>query len=174
MSSLFFKEADLSVTRHWHHSSSRKEGYTQHGCASHWFAVISFFVPLSVWCSSVNRIHELAFAVASLPSALVCRWSALVSGPHCVREGESFFERLVGQNLWRLESLVERVGVFASSGKADALHCGEELTRVFPGAVFEILLHIGGRIGSAADLDSCSEFFRWLSQTREDEWWHGW
>ena len=53
-----------------------------------------------------------------------------------MRERESHFERLVGQNLWRLESFVKHVGDFASSGKIDAVSCGEAPTRVLPGAVF--------------------------------------
>ena len=67
-----------------------------------------------------------------------------MSEPHCVTERESDFERLVGQNLWRLESLVKQVGDFASSGKADTVPCGEEPARVLPGAVLGILLRIGG------------------------------
>ena len=51
-----------------------------------------------------------------------------MSEPHCVRERESDFERLVGQNLWRLESLVKQVGYFASSGRADTVR-GKEPTR---------------------------------------------
>ena len=81
----------------------------------------------------------------------------------------------------RQETLVSAVsdrdpavtGDFASPGKADTVPCGEEPTRVFPGAVCEIFLDIGGEIGSAADLDCCSEIYQWLSQTRKDEWWHG-
>ena len=95
-----------------------------------------------------GRNVALALAVASLPSALVGNWSALVSEPHCVRERESDFERLVGQNLWRLESLVKQVGYFASSGRDDPVLCGKEPRRVFPGAAFEILLHIGGRLAA--------------------------
>ena len=83
-----------------------------------------------------GRNVALALAVASLPSALVGRWSAPASEPHCVRERASDFERLVGQNLWRLESLVKQVEDFASSGKADTVPCGEESTRVFPAAIF--------------------------------------
>ena len=64
-----------------------------------------------------------------------------MSGPHCARERESDFERLVGQNLWRLDSLVKQVGDFASSGKVGTVPCGEEPTRASPGAVFEMLLH---------------------------------
>ena len=60
------------------------------GCASHWLAVTNV---------------ALALVVAGLPSALVGRWSALVSEPHGVRERESDFERLVGQNLWKLTFL---------------------------------------------------------------------
>ena len=77
-----------------------------------------------------------------------------------MRERESDFERLVGQNLWTLESFVEHVGDFASSGKVETVPCGEEPTRVFPGAVFEILLLIRGSFGSAADLDCCSEIYQ--------------
>ena len=76
-----------------------------------------------------------------------------------MREQESDFERLVGQNLWRLESLVKQVGDFASSGKADAVPCGEEPTRVFPGAVFEILLHIGGGLAAQLILTVVQNFF---------------
>ena len=47
-----------------------------------------------------------------------------------------------------LESLVKQVGDFASSGKVGFHSCGEEPTRVFPGAVSEILLHIGGRLAA--------------------------
>ena len=75
----------------------------------------------------------LALAVACFPSALVGRWSAPVSEPYCERERESDFERLVGQNLWRLESFVKQVGDFASSGKADFYSRGEEPTRVLQG-----------------------------------------
>ena len=110
---------------------------------------------------------------AARQETLVGRWSAAVSEPHCVRERDSDFERLVGQNFWRPEPLVKQVGDFASPGKADTVPCGEEPTRVFPGAVCEIFLDIGGEIGSAADLDCCSEIYQWLSQTRKDEWWHG-
>ena len=53
-------------------------------------------------------------AAASLSSALVGRWSAPVAEPHCVRERESDVERLVGQNLWRLETLVRPVGDLGS------------------------------------------------------------
>ena len=59
-----------------------------------------------------------------------------MSEPHCVRERDSDFERVVGQNLSSLGSLVKQVGDFASSGKADAVPCGEESTRVFPAPVF--------------------------------------
>ena len=61
----------------------------------------------------LERSVVCSLAVASVPSALVGRWSALVSEPHCERERESDFERLVGQNLWRLESLVKQVGDFS-------------------------------------------------------------
>ena len=67
-----------------------------------------------------------------------------MSEPHRERERESDFERLVGQNLWRHESSVKQVRDFASSGKADIEARGEEATRGFPGAMFEILLHFGG------------------------------
>ena len=60
----------------------------------------------------------------------------------------SDFERVVVQKLWRLESLVEQVGDFASSGKADTVPCGEETTCVFPGAVIDIFLHIGERLAA--------------------------
>ena len=106
-----------------------------------------------------GRNIALALAVAGVPSALVCRWSAPVSEPHCVREQASDFERLIGQSLWRLESLVKRVGDFASSGKVDTVRCGEEPTRVFPGAAFEILLHTGEnwqQLILTADLESRS------------------
>ena len=59
-----------------------------------------------------------------------------MSEPHCVRERASDFIRLVGQNLWKLEALLKQDGDFASSGKVDTVPCGEEPTRVFPGAVF--------------------------------------
>ena len=104
--------------------------------------------------ASTGHMHDpgrsvaSSLAVASLPTALVGRWSAPVSEPYCVRERESDFERLVGQNLWRLESLVKQVGDFASSGKTDTVPYGEESTRLFPRAVFEILLHIGGRLAA--------------------------
>ena len=62
-------------------------------------------------------------------------------------ERETDFERLVGQDLWRVESLVKQVGEFVSYGKAEIVPCGEELPRVFPGVVFETLLHVGGREG---------------------------
>ena len=65
-----------------------------------------------------------------------------------MRKRESDFERLVGQNLWRLESLVKQVEGFASSARDDTVLCGEEPTRVFPGAAFEILLHVGGRLAA--------------------------
>ena len=73
-----------------------------------------------------------------------------MSEPHCERERASDFEGHVGQNLWRLESFVEQVGDFAFSGTADFYSRGEGLTRVLQGAVFEILLNIGG--GLAAQL----------------------
>ena len=95
-----------------------------------------------------GRNVALALAVAGLPSALVGRWSVLVSEPHCVKERESDSEPFVGQNIWRLESLVKQVGDFASSGKVDTVTCGEEPTRVFPGAVFEILRQIGGGLAT--------------------------
>ena len=56
-----------------------------------------------------------ALAVTCFSSALVGRCSAPVSEPHCVRERETDFERLVGQNLWMFEFLVKQVGEFASS-----------------------------------------------------------
>ena len=90
-----------------------------------------------------------ALAVASLPKRSG-RWSAPVSEPHCVRERETAFERLVGQNILRPQSLVKQVGDFASPGKVEAIPCGEERPHVFPGAVSEILLHVGG--GLAAQL----------------------
>ena len=76
-----------------------------------------------------------------------------MSKPHCVRERETDFERLVGQNLWRLESLVKQVGDVASSGKVGTVPCGEEHPSVFPGAVFDILPHVGE--GLAAQLVDC-------------------
>ena len=59
-----------------------------------------------------------------------------------MRERESDFGRLVGQSLWRLESLVKQVGEFASSGKLETVPCGEELPRVFPGVAYML---VGGR-----------------------------
>ena len=73
-----------------------------------------------------------------------------MSEPHCARERESDFERLVGQNLWRPESLVKQVGYFASSEKADA--------GVLPGAVFEILLHIGRGLAAQLTLTVVQKF----------------
>ena len=99
---------------------------------------------------NLGRNVALALADASLSSAPVGRWRAAASEPHCERERASDFERHVGQNLWRVESLVKQVGDFASSGKADFYSRGEVPTRVLQGAVFEILLHIGG--GLAAQL----------------------
>ena len=120
-----------------------------------------------------GRNVALALAVASLPSALVGRWSALVSEVHCVRKRESDFERLVGQNVWRLESLVKQVEGFASSGRADTVPCGTEPRRVFPGAAFEILLPIGGRLAAQLILTVGQIFYQWLSQTCKDECWRG-
>ena len=94
-----------------------------------------------------GRNVALALAVASLPSALV--WNAPVSEPHCEKERESDFERLVGQNFWRLESLVKQVGL-CLIWKSRFYSRGEEPTRVLQGAVSEILMHIGG--GLAAQL----------------------
>ena len=71
-----------------------------------------------------------------------------MSEPHFVRERESKIERLVGQNLWRLESLVKQVGEFATSGKVETVLCGEERPPVFPGVVCEMVLHIGGRLAA--------------------------
>ena len=77
-----------------------------------------------------GRNVALALAVASLSSAPIGRWSAPVSVPHSEKERESDLEQLVGQDLWRVESLVKQVGEFASSGKADFHSRGEEPTRV--------------------------------------------
>ena len=111
--------------------------------ASHGFAVTSFLYrcrsgaqAFTGHMQAPGRKVAFALAVARLRSALVGRWSAPVPEPHCVRERKSDFERLVGQNLWRLESLVKHVGDFASSGQVDIVPFGEEPTRVFPGAVF--------------------------------------
>ena len=95
----------------------------------------------------MEEMSRLALAAAGLPSAPFGRWSAPVSEPHCERERASDFERHFGQNL---ESFVEQGGDFASSGTADFYSRAEELTRVLQGAVFEILLYIGG--GLAAQL----------------------
>ena len=48
----------------------------------------------------------------------------------------------MGQNLWRLESLVKQVGEFASSRRVETVPCGDKLPRLFRGVAFEILLHI--------------------------------
>ena len=61
----------------------------------------------------MEEMSRLALAAAGLPSAPFGRWSAPVSEPHCERQRVSDFERLFGQNLWRLESFVEQVGDFA-------------------------------------------------------------
>ena len=49
-----------------------------------------------------------------------------MSERHCVREREIDFERLVGQNLWRVEFLVKQVGEFASFGEVhpETVPCG--------------------------------------------------
>ena len=82
----------------------------------------------------------------------------LYPSQHRVRERESDFERLVRQNLWRLESRVKQVGDFASSGNTDTVPCGEEPTRVVPGAVFEIVLHIGEELAAQLILTVVQEF----------------
>ena len=69
-----------------------------------------------------------------------------MSVPHCVRERESDFERLVGQNLWRVESLV-RSEILPSEKSILSLVVWET-TRVFAGAVLEILLHTGGELAA--------------------------
>ena len=56
-----------------------------------------------------------------------------------MRDRETDFERLVGQNLSGLESLIKQVGEFVSSRKVETVPFGEELPRLFPGVAFEIL-----------------------------------
>ena len=105
-----------------------------------------------------------ALAVAGLPSAVVGRGNASVSEPRCVRERETDFELLVGQNFWRLESLVKQVGEFTSSGRVETVPCGEELPRVFPGAVFNIFLRIGGRLAAQLIVTAVLWFFNGCSR----------
>ena len=122
------------------------------------YRCLSGFRALTVHMHNPGRNVALALAVAGLPSALVGRWTAPVSEPHCVRERESDFERLVGQNLWRLEFLVKQVGDFASSGKVDEVPRGEERARLFQGAVAEILLDISGGLATQLILTVVQKF----------------
>ena len=57
--------------------------------------------------------------------------------------------------------------------EANTVPCGEELPRVFLGVAFEILLHIGGGIGSSLDCDDHSVVYQWLLQTCEGVRWRG-
>ena len=113
------------------------------------------FVPLSVWCSRASRTHAQLWKTCRIsPCCCSSPQCAPGSKPHCVREGETDVERLVGQNLWRLESLVKQVGEFAPSRRVETVPCGEELPRLFPGVAFEILPR------------GCSAVYQWLFQTR--------
>ena len=74
-----------------------------------------------------GRNVALGSAVDSLTTALVGRWSDLVSEPRCAREREHGFERLVGQNLWRLAVLRQTGRRVCFVQKAETVPCGEEL-----------------------------------------------
>ena len=67
--------------------------------------------------------------------------------------------------------LLDRSGDFASSDKADTVFCCEEPTCVLPGAVFEILLHIGGGLAAQLILTVVQRFIAGCPRTCEDEWW---
>ena len=129
--SSFLGRDDRATTLLWHKTRS----WSSDQCHDRSWVCVAL-----IWCNILflyrcrsgaqaltGHMHNLgrnvarALAVASLASALVGRWSVPVSEPHCVRERESDFERLVGQNLWGLESLVKQVGDCASSGKADTV-----------------------------------------------------
>ena len=114
----------------------------------------------SFWCSMRPpvrhfgfRLHEMSRkpSVAGLPSTLVGRSSAPVSEPHCVRERQTDCGRLVGQNLWRLESPLKQVGEFASSRKVHPRLClVVRNVHVCFQETCKVLLHLGG--GLAAQL----------------------
>ena len=75
-----------------------------------------------------GRNVALALVVASLPSTLVGRRSALVSEPHCEKERESEFERLAGQMETRIPCQTGREHCLI--WKAEYYSRGQKPTRV--------------------------------------------
>ena len=114
--------------------STRFFGVVQLGCATHWLAVRHPF--RTVVGLELKRKQDTCTTLEDKS-----RWPLLLLVSPVRSERRRNWFRAACDNLWSLESLVKQIGEFASSRKVETVLCGEDLPRLFPGVVFEILLH---------------------------------
>ena len=96
------------------------------------FVALSYADDPDVW-------HE---ALVTRPSLCVDRAASILGKKNLISNDS------LGRTSGDSNPLSNRSEILRHLEKADTVSCGEEPTRVFPGAFFEILLHIGGGLAA--------------------------